>query len=194
MSGVPKTSWRELDVEQMANWDDVPRRGLLALLAFILFFAIGLYAVMPAYVRRQKEYARTQVLQQQYVAAIQSTERMVALQNTSEAQALRPLSPAALSSWMVSLADNAEVRGLESVNIKPIAPTQSEASTKTANNASIGKILISVEGSYADILKWWSNVSSMPLVLSMDHIELTGTTPNRVRGQVQVSFAQEPQP
>lgn len=184
-----KISWRELQVEQMAYWDNAPRRGLLVFLALVSTLLLGVYFVWPKYQEWQVARVQTQALQKQYTeAALASAQSTV---QRPEAQAIQPFNSSRLSLWVASLASDAQAARLQQVQIKPIfAPTQDKA----VDVHSVGVLSVSAEGTYNDIVAWWANLAQTPAVLSMDNVELVGLDKNNLRGQVQIKFAQEPVP
>lgn len=188
-----KIAWRNLNIEQMHEWPDAPRRVLLLILALCALLLGTIYMLLPLYQQWQQATVETQNLQQRYIAAAQSS---AAQKHSAATLQVLPVKDAEAANWLAELATQAQAQGLRAIHISPstIEVKKSATALPATNHSQLGQITIKVEGDYARVVQWLESLSALPQVLSMAQIELTGIAPDRVRGQVNVVFEQEALP
>lgn len=185
MTSSVKTPWRQLQIEQLASWDNLPRRLFLVLMALLLLLACGFYVLWPKYIAGQQLQVQTVALQKQYIAA---AEQNAWGQIDSNAQYLneRSINRNEVAGWSAQLAHQAHEHGLSSVQIQPVDSNLSVDALPA--NKDVFSLSVQVEGSYEGVFAYWQELSSLPFVLSMEQIRLVGVGQNRVQAHVNVLF------
>lgn len=189
-----KTSWKSLQVEQLATWNDLPRRLFLVFLSVLFSVGFSFYVLLPKYVIWKQLEVQTLSLQKQYVE-LAKQNALFQIQNIEGVPKSKQISHQAVAHWYTQLASEAQKMGLSAVQIRPITAKKSNnQSDKAFENIDLSSLNIVIEGSYENVFQYLKQLSEVNFVLSMDQIKLSALGENRVQASMNVLFLLESQP
>ena len=194
--------WRDLDVAQMAHWPNAVRRWVLAVLSVVLLMILMVMLVWPRAEQLQTELMRTHTTQQQIRQALAMPPDV--LEWVPPARLIRIDEEA---QWLASLATSAGERHLNAVSLQIQEPSDEERKVFADNIAYAVKenarvfhreapkyamdwlnqtavLHISVQGTYADILAFASDLGMHDEWLGIVSSELEAVTADQVRWSV----------
>ncbi len=194
--------WRDLDVVQMAHWPNAVRRWVLAVLSAVLLVVLMVMLVWPRVEQLRSELTHIRQTQQQIRQALSVPPDV--LEWVPPARLIRADEEA---QWLASLATLAGERHLNAVSLKVQAPSEQErkAFADDINQAvnenaqafhreapkyamdwlnQTAVLHISMQGTYADILAFASDLGMHDEWLGIVSSELEAVTADQVRWSV----------
>lgn len=200
--------WRDLDLAQMPFWPNIPRRGLLALLAVALLVFSFSMLVWPQLQLLQAEINHIQGVQQQIRQTL-----MIAPIGSMQIPPARMIRHGEEPEWLAHLADTARQRQLNSVSVKVSEPSDAQRQQmrekvqfvvqqnaqmfQGANNMQLGwlqqtgMVDAEVQGTYAQILAFASDLGGHDEWLCVDTSELEAMGSDQVRWHVRLWYFKE---
>ena len=194
--------WRDLDVAQMAHWPNAVRRWVLAVLSVVLLIVLMVMLVWPRVVQLRSELTHIRQTQQQIRQALSMPPDV--LEWVPPARMIRADEEA---QWLGSIATSARERNLSAVSLKVQEPTETERKAfaddinqaVTENTQAVHRetpqyamdwlnqaavLHISVQGTYAEILAFASDLGAHDEWLGIVSSELEAAGADQVRWSV----------
>lgn len=204
-----QVNWRDLDVMQMAHWPNAPRRGFLALLAVLLCAGLMAMLVWPKFTQLQSERAQIAATQAQIHQALRVPPNIL-----DQVPPVRMIRHDEEAVWLADLATTARERQLTAIAFKTQAlseerrkQVQEDIQRAVQENARLfGQLAsdlpmdwlkqtallnLTVQGSYADILAFVSDLGAHDEWLAIQNIELEAVGHNQVRWSVNLWYCRE---
>ena len=204
--------WRDLDVAQMAHWPNAVRRWILALLSVALLVGLLAMLVWPRVKELQTELARIQSTQQQIRQAFAMPPDVLEL-----APPARLIRVDEETQWLANLLTLTRERHLSAVSLKVQASSEAERKAfaddidyAVKENARVfhreipkysmdwlnqtAVLNLSVQGTYADILAFASDLGLHDEWLGIVSSELEPVRSDQVRWSVKLwCFKENPE-
>lgn len=182
-------SWAKLDIAQVTEWPDVPRRILIGTVALVIGGVLFTWVFLPMWLSLKQAQAQTVSLQQQFTQKALTNAQNQKLAQGVSLNSISPVSSANMSTWLAQLAEQAQQNQLSKVVITPVITLKSNNAKNTrfdklVNDDAVSPISISVEGSYANVLIWTHQLAEKPEVLSIDKTHLTGIDTDKIKAEM----------
>lgn len=189
-----KASWKTLQVEQLAIWDDLPRRLFLALFVVLFLLISSFYVFSPKCIIWQQAKKQTLSLQKQYIM-LAKKDALSQADHDEKVPQPKKTAYESLTLWYSQLAADAQKLGLSAVHIQPVELKKTNTQTDSLpERVVLSSLSISVDGRYEDVFQYWKQISEVSSVLSMEQIKLTSLGGNHVQASTIVLFLFEVRP
>ena len=201
--------WQNLDLEKMPYWPNAPRRWVLTLFGVILFILVGVLWLWPRLDQLHVREGQIQIKQQEIVEILRAQPLSL-----DESVRVRKITRAQEGGWLAGIAGLARDKKLKTAMVKVRYPDENERNDFAANvqekiqkdprlvrqvnfarqsgwENSLGVLEISVQGAYANVVDFVSELGAREEWLAIQNIELDGVDGDQVSWSAVLWFYKE---